>query len=162
MRFFSLLSATAYGATATVNKVWVEYGFKHNNRSAMKVNFSFSVKKGKGENMCWCLWLVGPDGKWHPMNNAQKTSRGVSYRSSSFTPTYDSANYDNAWCYLCLDDLNLIPGKHTYKILVTIHDKNMKRIGKSDYVTFRGTGLQQSVNNSASNQNHNKGTVNKK
>ncbi len=155
-----LLSVNAYGATATVNKVWVEHGVKYNNRSAMKVNFSFTVKNGKGENMSWCLWILGPDGNWHTMNNAQKSSSGASYKTSSFTPPYDSTDYNNAWCYLYLDDLNLLPGKNTYKILVTVHDKNQQIVGRSSYVSFEGTGPQRSGNNAPSNQSYNKGTVN--
>lgn len=127
----------------------------------MKVYFNFSVKNGKGENMNWRLRLIGPDGKWHPMNNAPKDKYGVSYRTSSFTPPYDSTDYNNCWCYLCLDDLNLIPGKHTYKITITIYDKNNEAVAQSDLITFDGTGVQRSNNNSGSNQNYNNGGANR-
>ena len=104
-----ILSPTTdiYGVTAKFNKIWLDHGVKFENRNAMKVNISFSVQNGKGEDMCWCLWLVGPDGNWHPMKNAKKNSKGISYRTASFTPPYFETVYNNSYCYLCIDDLNL-------------------------------------------------------
>lgn len=163
----SCASAEMRGATATVNKVWLEHGTKFNNRYVLKVNVDFSVKGGKGEKFSWCVWLKGPNNEWHRMNNAHYNRDGVAYMQSSyFTPPYDDTRYSNAWMSIYIDDLNMLPGKNKYKVIVTV-DQSGKVLGQSDPVSFDGTGSSKSDsagnnsynNNSGNRVNNNSGDV---
>ncbi len=152
-------AADIYGATATIEKVWLEHGTKVNNRYVMKVHSKFTVNNGKGEKMYMCVWLKGPSGNWHKMNNAWTSKQGASYKAESITPRYDSSEWKDYWMDIYTDDLNLLPGKNSYKVVVTInHNGNI--IAQSDPVSFEGTGNQNSSynnSNSGSNSNRNSG-----
>ncbi|MDE6266762.1 MAG: hypothetical protein K2M07_05365 [Muribaculaceae bacterium] len=141
-----LLSAlNLYAATAKVHYVRLEHGAKVNNRTAMKIHTNFTVYNGKGQKMKWCVWIQDHNGNWHKFKNGSSGNNYINHLVNEFTPTYSTSNYNGAWAAIYVDDLNLLQGKHEYKVYVTVNDYNGNILGQSDPVTFTGTGSGNSV-----------------
>lgn len=144
-----LLALTLNAATAKIDKVWLEHGVKKDNRNAMKVHCQFSIKDAKDKTCYMCTWVKDPSGNYHEVKSNHAYA-GRSIFSKEFCPDASSTNYSNMSHTILLDDLNLLPGKNTYSVQVTIHDNYGNMIAQSQFVNFTGTGPGKS--NSKSNQ----------
>ena len=138
--------------TAKINKVWLEHGITINDRSAMKVHCSFDVSGMKGKSGNMCIFIKGPSGNWHRINSNTRTSDGTPYFVWKYTPRYDNATYNDHWYAPYIADLNLLSGKNSYTVIVTITDSNNRILAESSGNIFEGTG--NSVGHSPSHQHY--------
>ncbi|MCM1347876.1 MAG: hypothetical protein NC338_00570 [Firmicutes bacterium] len=136
-------------ATAKINKVWIEHGVTINNRSAMKVHCNFDVTGMKNLKGDMCIWIKGPSGKWHKVNSPHRSTTGTSYFKWSYQPSVNTAHYSDFWYAPYVDDLQLLSGKNTYKVVVTISDNKGNNLAQSNEIEFTGTG-----NNNGNNRNN--------
>ena len=120
----------------------------------MKVHCEFEVEGMNGKTGSMLIWIKGPSGKWHNVNSQYKSNTGTPYFKWDYKPGYDDAYYDDYWYAPYVADLNILPGKNDYKVVVTITDEHQHNIAQSDEISFTGTGSS-SNNNSKNNNNNN-------
>lgn len=158
--FAMLIALSASAATANIDKLWLEHGVKEGGRFAIKVHCKFNIKNAKNENCTMNAWVKGPSGNWHNIKGNAYSTTNTPYIYTRFCPGYDDTVYNDLTMTILTDDLNMLQGKNTYSLVVTLSDSKGRALAQSDAVNFTGTGPERSNNNSGNYNNNNRNNNN--
>ena len=141
---FFIYSFSAFGQSAKINKVWLEYETIKNGDRGMTIHADIDVKGMKGKKIeCIAYFYNSKKNKLMGGVSGYKTKSGQVCTSCYATPRYDSSNYKDFDIFMPYESLPFLVGEQTYYILVAVLD-----VSKGDfisdnwdyYVPFTGIG----------------------
>lgn len=149
-------SFSVFSQSAKVNKVWLEHGTQKNGEKGMTIHADITVKGMKGKKIQGIAYFYNSEKKKLMGGvNGYKTRSGQVCASDYGTPSYEDSHYSDFDIFIPYNSLPLASGKHTYYVLVDVVDteKNNFLSDNRNYVSFTGTGNNNSIQNHQANNN---------
>ena len=124
-------------ASATFDKLWVDYDVTENGRKGMRIHVKFSVSKLKNVDSYLAVYFEKKDGeklKTSSSDYGSKSGQVAIYKS--LLPNYDETDYNDLQLFMPYSELNLGTGKFDLKMDVDVIYKNGDLVKHLDYHDF--------------------------
>jgi len=124
-------------ASATFDKLWVDYDVTENGRKGMRIHVKFSVSKLKNVDSYLAIYFEKKDGeklKTSSSDYGSKSGQVAIYKS--LLPNYDETDYNDLQLFMPYGELNLGTGKFDLKMDVDVIYKNGDLVKHLDYHDF--------------------------
>jgi hypothetical protein len=124
-------------ASATFDKIWVDYDVAENDRKGMRIHVKFSVSHLKNVDSYLAIYFEKKDGeKLKTSNTDYQSKSGQVAIYKSLLPSYDETDYNDLQLFMPYNELNLGTGKFDLKMDVDVIYKNGDLIKHLDYHDF--------------------------
>lgn len=125
-------------ATATFDKMWVDYDVTENGRKGMRIHVKFSVLHMKGVDSYLAIYFEKKDGtKLTTSNTEYRSKNGQVAIYKSLTPGYDPETvYNDLQLFMPYGELNLGTGHFDLKMDVDVIFKNGDLVKHLKYHEF--------------------------
>jgi len=124
-------------ASATFDKLWVDYDVTEDGRKGMRIHVKFSVSKLKNVDSYLAVYFEKKDGeklKTSNSNYGSKSGQVAIYKS--LLPNYDETDYNDLQLFMPYGELNLGTGRFDLKMDVDVIYKNGDLVKHLDYHDF--------------------------
>jgi len=124
-------------ASATYDKMWVDYDITENGKKGMRIHVKFSVSKMKNVDSYLAIYFEKKDGeKLKTSNTDYRSKSGQVAIYKSLLPSYDETDYNDLQLFMPYSELNLGTGKFDLKMDVDVIYKNGDLVKHLDYHDF--------------------------
>lgn len=129
---------SAIQASATFQKLWVDYDVKENGQKGMRIHVSFTAVNLKGIDCYLAVYFEKKNGeKIDGTNDGFRSKAGQLAVYKNFKPAYPEAIYDDLQLFMPYSEIKLPPGKYDLKLDANVILKNgdmVKHLKDHDFV----------------------------
>lgn len=132
--------ANTTGATAELDRVWVDYNVTEKGRKGMRIHVKFTLRKMKNVDSYLAVYfLKSNDEKLYTSNTAYRSKDGQVAVFKSLAPAYDDTVYEDAQLFIPYDEFNLESGSHNLKMDVDVIYEDGNLVQHMDFHEFEYT-----------------------
>ena len=104
-------------AIITFDKMWIDYNVTENKKLGMRVHVKLNIKNMTGVTSYIAVYFEKQDGeKLYSDNDSYRSKGGQTAVYKSFTPPYDSSDYNDVQLFIPYDEFNLPRGTHNLRV----------------------------------------------
>ncbi len=141
-------TSRVYSQSAAVENVWIEHGVQSGGETGMRIHAKVTIKGMKGKKARVIAFFYD-ENKKHLKGGVEGylTTDNSPYVRAIVDLPYESTYWEDFKLFMPVRAIPLAPGKKTYYVKINVKEDayDGKRLGNSTYVSFIGTGAQQSV-----------------
>lgn len=127
----------ASSASATFDKMWVDYDVTEDGRKGMRIHVKFSVTSMKNVDSYLAIYFEKKDGtKLTTSNTDYRSKSGQVALYKSLLPAYDETDYNDLQLFMPYNELNLGSGRFDLKMDVDVIYKGGDLVKHLNYYDF--------------------------
>jgi hypothetical protein len=128
------------GATAELDRVWVDYNVTEDGRKGMRIHTKFTVHKMKDVDSYLAIYFEKKNGdKLYSTNKQYRSKDGQVALFKSLKPSYDDTAYEDTELFVPYDEFNLDSGTYQLKMDIDVIYENGDLVQHMKYHEFEYT-----------------------
>ena len=128
------------GASADVDRVWVDYNVTQKGKKGMRIHVKFTVHKMKGVDSFLAIYFEKADGEKLLTNNKEYRSKdGQVATFQSLAPAYPDTVYEDEQLFIPYTEFSLDSGKYNLKMDIDVIYENGDLVQHLKYQEFEYT-----------------------
>jgi zinc-ribbon domain len=132
--------ANTSGATADLDRVWVDYNVKEGGKNGMRIHVKFTLHKLKDVDSYLAIYFEKQNGdKLYTNNKTYRSKDGQVAVYKSLKPAYEDTIYDDAQLFIPYEEFNLDAGKYDLKMDIDVIYENGDLIQHLEFYDFEYT-----------------------